>query len=491
MLRSIQLRSLVAKQTLATTRNRVAIPRVSNSIATTTQRFYSEKNEPKKEESKEKDNVKKTESLLTDDILEQAGMDMNKENSTEEDSTSDEQKKRWAGTAKKSTDQSTTDLRRERFSKIGYVGMLGAVLGAAAYFSREWDNEEEQKQHPGIPNGYTPDAIFNRLKARTGGVFNTFSEPVFENLLPDPLPEPYGRPMTLVIGLEDILIHSEWTREHGWRTAKRPGVDYFLGYLAQFYEIVVFSNNYQFSAEKVIAKLDPYRASISHPLFREGSRYKDGKIVKDLAHLNRDLSKVIMIDCNSDAWSLQPDNAIPMKQWQGTPGDKDLVKLIPLLEWIAASNVKDVRPILKSYQGTESVPDEFAKREAIARKKFEEDFYKEYQRSGGSWAMRVLGLAPAEPPKPKMPQDLMREQAQKGYEEFKKYIEEHGEKMLAEEKAREQEIMNEHKMTLGKMLTEGQPKPEEIMATQERIEKERAESAAEASKAAAEGGHHK
>lgn len=29
--------------------------------------------------------------------------------------------------------------------------------------------------------------------------------------------------------------------EHGWRTAKRPGADYFLAYLSQFYEIVLFT----------------------------------------------------------------------------------------------------------------------------------------------------------------------------------------------------------------------------------------------------------
>lgn len=30
-------------------------------------------------------------------------------------------------------------------------------------------------------------------------------------------------------------------RQHGWRTAKRPGVDYFIAYLSQFYEIVIFT----------------------------------------------------------------------------------------------------------------------------------------------------------------------------------------------------------------------------------------------------------
>lgn len=31
-------------------------------------------------------------------------------------------------------------------------------------------------------------------------------------------------------------------RDRGWRTFKRPGVDAFLEYLAQYYEIVVYSD---------------------------------------------------------------------------------------------------------------------------------------------------------------------------------------------------------------------------------------------------------
>lgn len=35
-------------------------------------------------------------------------------------------------------------------------------------------------------------------------------------------------------------------REHGWRTMKRPGIEYFIGYLSQFYEIVVFTSQYAY-----------------------------------------------------------------------------------------------------------------------------------------------------------------------------------------------------------------------------------------------------
>jgi hypothetical protein len=73
------------------------------------------------------------------------------------------------------------------------------------------------------------------------------------------------RPFTLLVDLDGILTCSKWDKTHGWRTAKRPGADYFIAYvspqvvqqaserptdffpflafsyLSQFYEIVLFT----------------------------------------------------------------------------------------------------------------------------------------------------------------------------------------------------------------------------------------------------------
>jgi len=98
--------------------------------------------------------------------------------------------------------------------------------------------------------------------------------------LPPQIPEPYARAYTLLLDLDELLVHAEWTREHGWRTAKRPGLDYFLGYLSQFYEIVIFSKEYSSFASPLVPKLDPFHMSLSGALFRESARYIEGKIVK-------------------------------------------------------------------------------------------------------------------------------------------------------------------------------------------------------------------
>ena len=47
---------------------------------------------------------------------------------------------------------------------------------------------------------------------------------------------------TLVLDLDDVLVHSEWTRGRGWRTFKRPGVEDFIKRMAPYYEIVVYTS---------------------------------------------------------------------------------------------------------------------------------------------------------------------------------------------------------------------------------------------------------
>ena len=36
-----------------------------------------------------------------------------------------------------------------------------------------------------------------------------------------------------MLDLDGVLVKSDWNRERGWRTFKRPGVDAFLKHMAQ------------------------------------------------------------------------------------------------------------------------------------------------------------------------------------------------------------------------------------------------------------------
>ena len=82
----------------------------------------------------------------------------------------------------------------------------------------------------------------------------------------------------------------------------------------------------------IIEKLDPYSFFITYKLFRESTRSVNGSIVKDLSYLNRDLSKVVIIDTDSEHVSTHPENAIVLPKWKGESGDRGLVAMIPFLE---------------------------------------------------------------------------------------------------------------------------------------------------------------
>lgn len=53
---------------------------------------------------------------------------------------------------------------------------------------------------------------------------------------------------------------------------------------------------------------------------------------KDLSRLNRDLSKVIYIDFDPNAFQLNPDNVLRVRKWEGDMTDTGLVDLAELLK---------------------------------------------------------------------------------------------------------------------------------------------------------------
>ncbi|KAF3932856.1 hypothetical protein ABW19_dt0210081 [Dactylella cylindrospora] len=355
---------------------------------------------------------------------------------------------------------SSTDRKRERLASYLFFSFILGGIGGTIYLGRNWETEAEIDSHPDAPNGWGFLLFYNRIMARLNEVLDYYNLPNGDKLLPDQTPETY-RPYTLVISLEDMLVHSEWTREHGWRTAKRPGVEYFLTYLSQYYEIVIFTSQPNAIASPIVAKIDPFR--MFYQLYREATKYKRGKYIKDLTYLNRDLSKIIMIDTKPDAWAEQPDNAIKMKPWKGDPRDKELIALIPFLEFIAAMGHVDVREDLRSFPEGSHIPTEFARRDAIARaelkKKLEEDKKARKGSGGGDFLATLLGMKAKEPREEKLPQDIVRERGQQGYDEIAKNLRDHGAEILEMDRKAQEEMMAGMKTSLSKIFTEGIPMP--------------------------------
>ncbi|RTE70066.1 Mitochondrial import inner membrane translocase subunit TIM50 [Fusarium euwallaceae] len=371
---------------------------------------------------------------------------------------------------------STSDRNRKWWTRFMLVATAAGGTLAVLYMGRNWEDTIEADRHSDIPNGPGLGLWWKRAKARMTESVTYYQEPSFEKLLPDPDPT-FERPYTLCLSLDNLLVHSEWTREHGWRIAKRPGMDYFIRYLSQYYELVLFTTVPFATGEPLLRKLDPFRF-ILWPLYREATKFEDGEVVKDLSYLNRDLSKIIIIDTNAKHVRNQPENAIVLKPWKGEPGDKELVGLIPFLEYIHTMQYSDVRKVIKSFEG-KHIPTEFARREAIARKEFNaKQLAAKHKHSSGVGALgSLLGLNPSNmsmmvnpegEPNPteafaqgKMLQDIARERGQRNYEELEKQIRENGEKWLKEEaemmEKAQKEAMNSMMGSFSGMFGNSQP----------------------------------
>ncbi|KAI8108416.1 hypothetical protein M9434_006442 [Picochlorum sp. BPE23] len=187
-----------------------------------------------------------------------------------------------------------------------------------------------------------------------------YADPPSDKLLPD-LPPQARHIKTLVLDLDDVLIHSDWTRGRGWRTFKRPGAEEFIKDMAQYFELVVYTSQLPTYADPILDRLDPHRM-IQYRLYRDSTNYINGKHVRDLSKLNRDLKQVLMITADTDAYSLQPGNAIKLAKWKtDNKDDTTLLDMLPFLEAIVRTNVPDVRAVVKSYEG-EDIPTAFRKR---------------------------------------------------------------------------------------------------------------------------------
>ncbi|KAL5483075.1 TIM50_2 [Sanghuangporus weigelae] len=349
--------------------------------------------------------------------------------------------------ARSSKDSLSSIERRRRFlSRATLVAFGFGAIAYTVYLGRDWEPEELKAKKLRIEDA--PSTRLGRTKERFTSLFDFFSKPSWEELLPPPVPQ-YQKPYTLLLSIDDLLVTSTWDRKNGWRTAKRPGVDYFIAYLSQFYEVVIFTSQNHYTAIPIIEKLDPYGFFITYKLFRESTRSVNGSIVKDLSYLNRDLSKVVIIDTEPEHVSLQPENAIILPKWKGDPTDKELIAMIPFLESIGIYKPPDVRPILKAYQG-KNIPIEYAKKEAEAKGQFIEDWKKSGKAtiSTGSFTLSNLFGGSSQPqysPEPLTYLEQKRKEAQQHYIEEQKYIaanREQFDKLLEEDRKAAAEAMS-------------------------------------------------
>jgi len=256
----------------------------------------------------------------------------------------------------KKENKENPEERETHFLRNIFLFSSAIGLSSLLYYGRPYEKTDSLK----------PEAWLERSKKRIEDKKNEEKK-----LLPDLLPEPYGHPYTLVLNLDDTLISVEWEREQGWRIAKRPGLDFFIQYLSNFYEIIVVSTSSPVIAAPLIDKIDPY-GLIMYRLYKDSLVTHKKKQVKDLSQYNRDVKKTILIDINADGFALQPNNGITISKFNGDKNDTELLKLIPFLETMVITAPDDVRPVLKSY-ANKYIPKAFSDYQEELRKQFNKE----------------------------------------------------------------------------------------------------------------------
>ncbi|KAL8219935.1 UNVERIFIED_CONTAM: Mitochondrial import inner membrane translocase subunit TIM50, partial [Gekko kuhli] len=84
----------------------------------------------------------------------------------------------------------------------------------------------------------------------------------------------------------------------------------------------------------------------------------------DISCLNRDPSKVVVVDCKKEAFRLQPFNGMALKKWDGNSDDRTLFDLAAFLKTVALSGVEDVRSVLENYSLEDDPLEAFKRRQS-------------------------------------------------------------------------------------------------------------------------------
>uniref|UniRef100_A0A4W5MQ32 Mitochondrial import inner membrane translocase subunit TIM50 n=1 Tax=Hucho hucho TaxID=62062 RepID=A0A4W5MQ32_9TELE len=239
----------------------------------------------------------------------------------------DSEQKQDKGEDKKQK-ENTAYAKKMVMRLAGLMGIGGAVGMVYVFGSNSVD-----EQGNAIPDEFDNDAPVIQQLRRTLKYFQDYRqmiiEPTSPKLLPDPLREPYYQPpYTLVLELTDVLLHPEWS-----------------------------------TAYPLIDSIDP-QGFVMYRLFRDATRYMEGHHVKDVSCLNRDTSKVIVVDCKREAFSLQPFNGMALTKWDGNSEDRTLYDLAHFLKTIALSGVDDVRSVLENYALEDDPIEAFKRRQA-------------------------------------------------------------------------------------------------------------------------------
>lgn len=249
--------------------------------------------------------------------------------------------------------------------KFGSMAFGVSLLAFGGYLLVFEGDDLVQKENKSIPFVIK---IYERICFRIEFYHKLFTIPATNKLLPDSLPDYYDKPRyTLVLEITDLLVHPEWSYSTGWRFKKRPNVDYFLERVGKIFEIVVYTAENGYITSPILDEIDP-EGWIQYRLSRQCTEFRNGQLVKNIERINRDLSKVIVIDWNTSWTQLHPYNTLIVPRWNGDDNDNSLIDLADFLKVVFANEEKDAREILNEYKQYEDPIKAFRENQRILKK---------------------------------------------------------------------------------------------------------------------------
>jgi RNA polymerase II subunit A small phosphatase-like protein len=209
---------------------------------------------------------------------------------------------------------------------------------------------------PPVPHADSSSALANLSDE---AIVPELTDPKQQWLLPPIAPRFQGK-KCLVLDLDETLFHSSFKilhqadftipveiegQYHNVYVIKRPGVDQFMKRVGELYEVVVFTASVSKYGDPLLDQLDIHHV-VHHRLFRESCYNHQGNYVKDLSQVGRDLRETIIIDNSPTSYIFHPQHAVPISSWFSDAHDNELLDLIPVLEDLAGSQVRDVSLVL-------------------------------------------------------------------------------------------------------------------------------------------------
>ena len=151
---------------------------------------------------------------------------------------------------------------------------------------------------------------------------------------------PKNKKFCLVLDIDETISHLV-KLPFGNYFLIRPGVIELLKELYIYYEIDIFTAALQHYADNILNKLDKNNEYFSHRLYRCHCNWEEGKSVKKLSLMGRDLNKIVFVDDIERNAKYNMKNLVLVSKWSDNLFDEEIINIKNKLKLIAESEKYD------------------------------------------------------------------------------------------------------------------------------------------------------